>query len=102
MVLPAKPEFVLLEFLPFFMQSEMFMKRAVSISVGSLSPTIDWKTMAAQEFALPLLEKQRRAVTLLNEFESSANCHEYVMDAATTSMQSLHTDTARRAQRGSP
>ena len=47
MVLRAKPEVVLPEFLPFFMQSDLFMNRAVKISVGSLSPTINWKTLSA-------------------------------------------------------
>jgi Type I restriction modification DNA specificity domain len=59
MVLRAKPEVVLPEFLPFFMQSDLFMKRAVEISVGSLSPTINWKTMATQEFTLPSITEQR-------------------------------------------
>lgn len=65
MVLRAKPEVVLPEFLPFFMQSDLFMNRAVEISVGSLSPTINWKTMAVQEFALPPLDEQQRIVELL-------------------------------------
>ena len=65
MVLRAKPEVVLPEFLPFFMQSDLFMNRAVEISVGSLSPTINWKTLAAQEFALPPLEGQRRIAEML-------------------------------------
>lgn len=60
MVLRAKPEVVLPEFLPFFMQSDLFMNRAVEISVGSLSPTINWKTLAVQEFALPPLDVQSR------------------------------------------
>ena len=58
MVLRAKPDVVLPEFLPFFMQSDLFMNRAVEISVGSLSPTINWTTMAAQEFALPSIDEQ--------------------------------------------
>jgi len=58
MVLRAKPGVVLPEFLPFFMQSDLFMNRAVEISVGSLSPTINWKAMAAQEFALPSIDEQ--------------------------------------------
>ena len=66
MVLRAKPDVVLPEFLPFFMQSDLFMNRAVEISVGSLSPTINWKTMAAQEFALPSVVEQRRSVEILN------------------------------------
>jgi type I restriction enzyme S subunit len=60
MVLRAKPDVVLPEFLPFFMQSDLFMNRAVEISVGSLSPTINWKTMAAQEFCLPPIDDQHR------------------------------------------
>jgi type I restriction enzyme S subunit len=62
MVLRAKPDVILPEFLPFFMQSDLFMERAVEVSVGSLSPTINWKTLAQQEFALPPLEEQRRMV----------------------------------------
>lgn len=69
MVLRAKPEVVLPEFLPFFMQSNLFMKRAVEISVGSLSPTINWKTMAIQEFALPPKDEQSRIVDMLFAFE---------------------------------
>jgi type I restriction enzyme S subunit len=65
MVLRAKPEVVLPEFLPFFMQSDLFMNRAVEISVGSLSPTINWKTMAVQEFSLPPTNEQKRLVELL-------------------------------------
>jgi type I restriction enzyme S subunit len=60
MVLRAKPAVALPEFLPFFMQSDLFMERAKEISVGSLSPTINWKTLAKEEFTLPPLEDQRR------------------------------------------
>ncbi|MCZ2074220.1 MAG: restriction endonuclease subunit S [Bryobacterales bacterium] len=75
MVLRAKSEVVLPELLPFFMQSDLFMNRAIEISVGSLSPTINWKTLAIQEFALPPMEMQRHAVELLGTIE--ANCNEY-------------------------
>lgn len=71
MVLRAKSEVVLPEFLPFFMQSDLFMNRAVEISVGSLSPTINWKTMAVQEFLLPPLEEQARLVKVLAEIENT-------------------------------
>lgn len=65
MVLRARPEFVLPEFLPFFMQSELFFERALSISVGSLSPTINWSALARQEFPLPPLDEQRRIAEIL-------------------------------------
>lgn len=72
MVLRAKPDVVLTEFLPFFMQSDLFMNRAVEISVGSLSPTINWKTMAVQEFALPPLDEQERFVGLLSAIDATS------------------------------
>ncbi|NJN99638.1 MAG: restriction endonuclease subunit S [Anaerolineales bacterium] len=65
MVLRPKTEVVLPEFLPFFMQSDLFMNRALEISVGSLSPTINWRTLAEQEFALPPLAEQRRMAEVL-------------------------------------
>lgn len=60
MVIRACPQVADPSFLPFFMQSDAFMERALEISVGSLSPTINWKTLASQEFDLPPLEEQRR------------------------------------------
>src|SRR6266478_6508273 len=65
MVLRANSDAVLPEFLPFFMQSDLFMKRALSISVVSLSPTINWKALASQEFLLPPIKEQARLVELL-------------------------------------
>lgn len=62
MVLRAKPDVVLPEFLSFFMQSDLFMERALSISVGSLSPTINWKTLAKEEFLLPPIQEQARVL----------------------------------------
>ena len=65
MVIRAKQDMILPEFLPFFLQSDMFMERAVQISVGSLSPTINWKTLKEQMFPLPPLEEQKRLAELL-------------------------------------
>lgn len=80
MVLRAKPEVVLPEFLPFFMQSDLFMNRAVEISVGSLSPTINWKTMAVQEFVLPPINEQRRIFSVLGQIDDQvANYNEVLV-----------------------
>lgn len=65
MVVRAKPKMILPEFLPFFLQSDMFMERAIEISVGSLSPTINWKTLKVQEFLLPSLDEQKRIAEIL-------------------------------------
>jgi type I restriction enzyme S subunit len=65
MVLRAREEIVVKEFLPFFMQSDTFFERALSISVGSLSPTINWKTLANQQFSIPPKSEQRRIAEIL-------------------------------------
>ncbi len=82
MVLRAKPGAVLPEFLPYFMQSDLFMERAVAISVGSLSPTINWKTLAEEEFALPPLEEQRRIAGLLAPLVESTAAMTVLINAA--------------------
>lgn len=85
LVLRAKPDVVLPEFLPFFMQSDLFMTRALEISVGSLSPTINWKTLASQEFALPPLEEQRRITTLFISIEEFiTQLHDVISSAIIT------------------
>ena len=70
MVLEANPENVIPEFLPFFMQSDVFMNRAVAISEGSLSPTIKWKILAQQEFLIPPTDKQETYVSILKKISS--------------------------------
>lgn len=67
MVLEAIPGKIIPELLPFLMQSDMFMNRAVAISEGSLSPTIKWKTLAIQKFPLPPLERQKEILQLLEK-----------------------------------
>jgi len=62
MVLEANPDKVIPEFLPFFMQSDVFMNRAVAISEGSLSPTIKWKVLASQNFKIPSVVQQRKII----------------------------------------
>jgi type I restriction enzyme, S subunit len=65
MVVRARPDKVLPEFLPFLMMSDRFMNRAVEISVGSLSPTINWTTLKLETFDLPPLDQQRRIAKIL-------------------------------------
>lgn len=70
MVLRPKEGVVIPEFLPFFMQSDLFMERALGISVGSLSPTINWSALAKEEFLLPPVQEQARLVEALGAAEN--------------------------------
>jgi restriction endonuclease S subunit len=71
MVLRANEETIEKDFLPYFMQSDEFMNRAVQISEGSLSPTIKWKTLAQQEFILPKREKQAKLIDMFKQFDEA-------------------------------
>ena len=70
MILRANEKRIEKDFLPYFMQSDVFMERAVKISEGSLSPTIKWKTLAVQKFSIPKKRKQVQLVELLRQFDT--------------------------------
>ena len=59
MVLRPKEDVICKEFLPFFISSETFLNEAIRISVGGLSPTVDWKDIKELEFDLPSLAEQK-------------------------------------------
>ena len=65
MVLRPKTDVVDERYFPFFIASDQFMDMAVKISVGGLSPTINWKTLKECEFDLPPIERQRELANLL-------------------------------------
>jgi type I restriction enzyme S subunit len=71
MILRANEKNIEKDFLPYFMQSDTFMSRAVQISEGSLSPTIKNKTLAVQEFILPKKEKQKELISLFKQFDTT-------------------------------
>lgn len=87
MVLRPKSEVVVPEFLPFFMQSDLFMERALAISVGSLSPTINWTDLASEEFALPPVEEQRRLAAVVSASEDVLTSMSNLAEAAHTAMK---------------
>ena len=69
MVLRANETAIEKDLLPFFMQSDVFMNRAVQISEGSLSPTIKWKVLANQEFVIPKRAKQNKIAETFIHFD---------------------------------
>lgn len=73
MVLEAIPGKILPEFLPFFMQSNQFMERAVEISEGSLSPTIKWKILEQQIFKIPTIDGQKIILEIYQKLDVILN-----------------------------
>lgn len=65
MVLRPKEDVIDKEFFPMFIKSDYFLDAAIKISVGSLSPTINWRDLKELKFELPSLEKQRKLAEVL-------------------------------------
>lgn len=65
MVLRPNEEVIDKDFFPMFISSDYFLDTAIAISVGSLSPTINWKDLARLEFDLPPMEKQKKLAEVL-------------------------------------
>ena len=70
MVLRPKADVVDPMFFPFFISSDIFLDEAIRVSVGSLSPTANWKDLRTLEFDLPSPGKQRGLAGILSEAES--------------------------------
>lgn len=65
LVLRALPNRIDPDFLPVFLSSDYFLNRAIAISVGSLSPTVNWRDLRHQKFSLPSIAEQRRIAHLI-------------------------------------
>lgn len=65
MVLRPREEVVDKDFFPLFISSDYFLDAAIKISVGSLSPTINWRDLKELEFELPDLDTQRGLAKVL-------------------------------------
>ena len=64
-VFRANEEVIDAKLFPFFLHSDQFMHRMVDISVGGLSPTINWSDLKHQEFLLPPKDQQAELAELL-------------------------------------
>ena len=65
MVLRPNEEIIDKNFFPLFISSDYFLDAAIKISVGSLSPTINWRDLKELKFQLPDLDKQKKLADML-------------------------------------
>ena len=98
MVLRPKADVVDPMFFPFFISSDIFLDEAIRVSVGSLSPTANWKDLRTLEFDLPSPGKQRELAGILSEAESLkghyrkllTTCDDVVKSQFVDAVQSAH------------
>jgi type I restriction enzyme S subunit len=77
------------DFFPMFIASDYFFDAAIAISVGSLSPTINWRDLAKLEFDLPPIEEQRKLAKVLWSMDETIEAYEELL---------LETDELVKAQ----
>lgn len=65
MVLRPKTDVIDPDFFPLFIASDYFLDAAIKISVGSLSPTINWRDLKELEFELPSIDVQKNLTRVL-------------------------------------
>lgn len=65
MVLRPKEDVIDKHFFPLFIASDYFLDAAIKISVGSLSPTINWRDLKELKFNLPELNEQKKLAEVL-------------------------------------
>jgi len=71
MVLESIDDKIKKEFLSILMQGDEFFEKALSVSAGSLSPTIKWKDLSTLEFLIPSIEQQEEILSLTHKIDDT-------------------------------
>ena len=79
MVLRPRTEVVDPDFFPLFIASDYFLDAAIKISVGSLSPTINWRNLKELEFDLPSISVQQKLAKVLWAINDTKDAYEQLI-----------------------
>lgn len=79
MVLRPNEEVIDKNFFPLFISSDYFLDAAIKISVGSLSPTINWRDLKELEFDLPDMNNQRELAKVLWAMDATKNSYQKLL-----------------------
>ncbi|WP_428118254.1 restriction endonuclease subunit S [Candidatus Poriferisodalis sp.] len=85
--------------MPYFLRADQFHGRALDISVGSLSPTINWKTHASEIFLFPDKTIQEEISTAMEGFENYINALTHAIESVRTLEGAIVDEVSRE---GSP
>lgn len=81
MVLRPKENVIDKDFFPLFISSDFFLDAAINISVGSLSPTINWRDLKGLEFELPDIDTQRKLAKVLWSINDTIEAYKKLISA---------------------
>lgn len=92
MVLRPKEDVIDKDFFPLFISSDYFLDAAIKISVGSLSPTINWRDLKELEFELPDMDTQRKLAEVLWSINDTIEAYKRLISAADELVKSQFID----------
>ena len=97
MVLRPNEKVISKEFFPFFLSSDYFLDEAIRISVGSLSPTVNWKDLRDLVFEIPDFEKQHELALFLSSANELKESYEKMIAATDEMVKSQFIEMFRTA-----
>ena len=92
MVLRPKEDVIDKDFFPLFISSDYFLDAAIKISVGSLSPTINWRDLKELEFELPDLAAQHKLAEILWSINDTMEAYKKLISATDELVKSQFID----------
>ena len=92
MVLRPKENVIDKDFFPLFISSDYFLDAAIKISVGSLSPTINWRDLKELEFELPDMDTQRKLAEVLWSINDTMEAYKRLISATDELVKSQFID----------
>lgn len=92
MVLRPKEDVIDKNFFPLFISSDYFLDAAIKISVGSLSPTINWRDLKELEFELPDMDTQRKLAEVLWSINDTMEAYKKLISATDELVKSQFID----------
>ena len=99
MVLRPREDVIDKSFFPLFISSDYFLDAAIKISVGSLSPTINWRDLKTLEFELPDLATQRKLAETLWSINDTMETYKKLVAATDELVKSQFIEMFKSIQR---
>ena len=99
MVLRPREDVIDKSFFPLFISSDYFLDAAIKISVGSLSPTINWRDLKSLEFELPDLATQRKLADTLWSINDTMEAYKKLISATDELVKSQFIEMFKSIQR---
>ena len=81
MVLRPRENVITSDFFPLFISSDYFLDEAIKISVGSLSPTINWSDLKELKFQIPTIDEQKRLAPMIWAAIDTKNAYQKLLSS---------------------